>query len=240
LSEGLESSKALPNQKIPHMKYPLIVAIASGSLLMSSCKEDEATKQKMAAEDDLGLIYGSQWRDFHTPNAVENYGIEGGFVRSRGVDQLKNIVKTLKNNPNDRRMICSAWNPLALDQMALPPCHVLWQISVIDNKINLTWFQRSCDFLLGIPFNVASYGLLLHLLAKESGLGEGILTGFLNNVHLYENQLEGTQIILGRESQFTLPRIETDKFTNIFDWESSDSKIIDYNHMGAVAMPVAV
>jgi thymidylate synthase len=201
---------------------------------------DAASKEKMAAEDDLGLIYGSQWRDFHVPNAVENYGIEGGFIRSRGVDQLKNIVNTLKKNPNDRRMICSAWNPLALDQMALPPCHALWQVSVIADKINLTWFQRSCDFLLGIPFNVASYGLLLHLLAKESGLEEGVLTGFLNNVHLYENQLEGTEVLMGRDGKRNLPKIETEKFTNIFEWEYSDSSIINYEHMGAVSIPIAV
>jgi len=95
-----------------------------------------------------------------------------------GIDQLKNIVDTLKNNPNDRRMICSAWNPLALPYVSLPSCHYGFQVTVIGDELNLAWNQRSCDVLLGIPANISSYALLLHLLAKESNLKEGKLIGF--------------------------------------------------------------
>jgi thymidylate synthase len=202
---------------------------------------DDETKQKMLEEDDLGLIYGSMWRDFHVPNAVENYGAEGGFYRSGGIDQLKNIIYTLQKNPQDRRMICSAWNPLALNFQALPPCHVLFQVSVINNKLNLTWFQRSCDILLGIPFNIASYGLLLHLFAKFYGFEEGTLTGFLNNVHIYENQLDGFNEIMSREPNFDLPTVSTDtRYGNLLTWEYRDTTLNDYKCLPTVKMPVAI
>lgn len=201
---------------------------------------DTETRKKMLEEDDLGLIYGSQWRNFHDPNAIywnlndeiENY--------SKPVDQLKNIVDTLKKNPQDRRMICSAWNPLALNQMALPPCHMMWQVSVIGGKLHLSWTQRSCDVPLGIPFNIASYGLLLHLLAKESGYEEGTLTGFLSNVHYYENQKEGVEEIIGRDSNFDLPTIETSNFTSVFDWKYNDSTLKNYQCLSTIKIPIAV
>jgi thymidylate synthase len=181
------------------------------------------------------------WRDFHVPNAVENYGAEGGFYRSGGIDQLKNIIYTLQKNPQDRRMICSAWNPLALNFQALPPCHVLFQVSVINNKLNLTWFQRSCDILLGIPFNIASYGLLLHLFAKFYGFEEGTLTGFLNNVHIYENQLDGFNEIMSREPNFDLPTVSTDtRYGNLLTWEYRDTTLNDYKCLPTVKMPVAI
>lgn len=194
---------------------------------------NDVDKQKlMKEEDDLGIIYGNNWRDFNDAGN-EDYP-------KNSIDQLSQIVQTLKTKPNDRRMICLAWNPLALDYAALPACHVLWQVSVLDNKINLTWFQRSCDHALGIPFNIASYGLLLHLLAKETGLGEGVLTGFLNNVHYYENQADGVEEILARHNTYQQPTISTPKFTNIFEWEYSDSKIENYKHSGVVSMPIAI
>lgn len=201
----------------------------------------EESKAAMAAEDDLGLIYGSEWRDFHDPNShqVNEDHLDEFISRGKGVDQLKNIVNKLKSNPQDRRMICSAWNPLALDQMALPPCHYAFQISVINNKLNLAWVQRSCDVPLGIPFNIASYGLLLHLLAKEGGFEEGQLTGFLTNVHYYENQQDGVNEILSRYSMFMLPKIQTE-FTSIFNWEYSDTKLLGYNSLEKINIPIAV
>lgn len=167
---------------------------------------------------------------------VEDHGLRYTLP----IDQFKNIVDSLKKNPKDRRMLCSAWNPVILDQMALMPCHVLWQVSVINNKLNLTWYQRSVDTLLGLPFNIASYGLLLHLLAKESGLQEGILTGFLNNVHVYENQLEGFNELLSRDHHYELPTIETSNFTNIYNWISTDTSVLNYESGAKISMPVAV
>jgi thymidylate synthase len=194
---------------------------------------DPQNQKLMASEDDLGSIYGCQWRNFNGENEYErDYGY--------GVDQLQEIVTKLKTNPQDRRMLCSAWNPLELDRMALPPCHVLWQVSVINNKLNLTWYQRSVDVPLGLPFNISSYGLLLHLLAKEAGLEEGILTGFLNNVHYYENQREGVLELVNRHSDFDLPRIRTEPFTSIFNWEHSHSMLDNYESLSKVVMPIAV
>lgn len=187
-------------------------------------------QKRMQEEDDLGLIYGSQWRDFHDPHVSDGLHC----------DQLFQIIRKLLSDPQDRRMICSAWNPLSLDRMALPPCHVMWQVSVINNKLNLSWFQRSVDVPLGLPFNIASYGLLLHLLAKVSGFQEGTLTGFLNNVHFYENQIEGVEEILSREPDKALPIIETDSFDNFFDWDHTKSHIKFYDPLPTIKMPVAV
>lgn len=221
---------------------------------------DDETKAKMAAEDDLGLIYGSQWRDFHDPSAMEILGgnsidspligdfteeqikaIPSGFIRGKGVDQLKNIVETLKKNPSDRRMICSAWNPLVLrDNLAsLPSCHYSWQVTVIGDKLNLAWNQRSVDSACGLPQNIASYALLLHLLAKESGLKEGKLIGFLMDTHIYENHLEGVKKQLTQETH-ELPTIKTDKFTSIFDWEYENTELLNYKYSEPIKYQVAI
>lgn len=196
----------------------------------------EETKAAMAAEDDLGLIYGSSWRNFHDPEAYDDY--DRGFVGSN-VDQLKNIVDKLKSNPQDRRMICSAWNPLALDQMALPPCHYAFQVSVINNKINLAWVQRSVDVPLGLPFNIASYGLLLHLLAKEGGFEEGRLTGFLTNVHYYGNQQDGVEEIINRDPVLKLPTIETED-GSFWDWNHAKTRLVGYESLSKIDIPIAV
>ena len=146
---------------------------------------DLETKNAMAEERDLGPIYGFQWRHFD----AEYDGFDKEYA-GQGVDQLENLIDTLKTNPNDRRMIVSAWNPNQVDEMALPPCHYGFQVTVTDDKLNLMWNQRSVDTALGLPFNIASYGLLLHLLAKETGFEEGHLVGFLGDTHIYENHVE--------------------------------------------------
>ena len=131
---------------------------------------DTATQEAMKAERELGPIYGFQWRHFGA-----KYQTFTTDYDQQGVDQLKNLIQTLKKNPSDRRMIVSAWNPMDLEHMALPPCHYGFQVTVINGKLNLLRNQRSVDVGLGLPFNSASYGLLLHLLAKEAGLQEGKL-----------------------------------------------------------------
>ncbi len=222
---------------------------------------DVETKAKMAAEDDLGVIYGVQWRNFIDPR--HEIKLDNGtrflyeeYANAFGVDQLKNIVKTLKTNPNDRRMICSAWNPMALGEMALPPCHLLWQVTVIDGKLNLAWYQRSVDVPLGLPFNIASYGLLLHLLAKEAGLKEGRLIGFLMDTHIYVNQIDALKEQIGREPM-KLPNVKTLDFKSpgldnpevtrgtiylydIFDWQHTDTTLENYVSHGPVKFEIAV
>lgn len=184
---------------------------------------DPDSKMKMREENDLGKIYGYQWRNFN----------------SQGFDQLKFIVNQLKTNPNNRQLVCSAWNPNEQPEMALPPCHILWNVTVLDGKLNLCWFQRSCDMALGVPFNVASYGLLLHLLCKETGLKEGKLTGFLSNCHIYTNQITSVREVINREI-FQFPRLKTDKFSSIFEWEATDTQFLDYKCGDSIAIPIAV
>ncbi|MBM3204832.1 thymidylate synthase [Candidatus Uhrbacteria bacterium] len=196
----------------------------------------EEEKKRMLEERDLGAIYGFQWRHFNAP--YQNYDSD---YTGQGVDQLKRVVDTLKSNPSDRRMIVSAWNPSMLGEMGLPPCHYAFQVTVINGKLNLLWNQRSVDTMLGLPFNIASYALLLHLLAKESGLQEGRLIGFLADTHIYINHVDGAKEQLSRDaSLYPLPQITTDPFTSIFDWKSDDSKILNYQSHPKIEFPIAV
>ena len=196
---------------------------------------DEA-KQKMVEERDLGAIYGFQWRHFGAE--YDNYDSD---YSGKGVDQLKYVVEMLKKDPTDRRMIVSAWNPAAKHKMALPPCHYCFQVTVIDGKLNLLWNQRSVDTMLGLPFNIASYGLLLHLLAKESGLKEGKLVGFLGDVHIYTNHVEGAKEQMTRDcGKFGLPKIFTKDFNSIFDWKALDTTVDGYESYDPIKFDIAV
>lgn len=197
---------------------------------------DAESKKKMLEERDLGAIYGFQWRHFNAKYV--NYDTD---YTGQGVDQLKNVVDTLKKNPNDRRMIVNAWNPSMLSEMALPPCHYGYQITVIDGRLNLLWNQRSVDTMLGLPFNIASYALLLHLLAKETGFKEGKLVGFLADVHLFVNHVDGAKEQLSRDpNKFPLPTLQTDNFTSIFDWKAEDSKVLNYQSYPKIEFAIAV
>jgi thymidylate synthase len=182
--------------------------------------------QKMKEEDDLGKIYGYQWNSFN------------------GINQLQSIINTLNTNPNDRRMVCSSWNVSELDEMALVPCHLLWQVTTRGEYLDLSWYQRSCDWFLGVPFNISSYGLLLHLLAKECGLKEGVLTGNFADVHLYTNhenqaidQIERQAPI---DAPIPFPKVETPKFNGIYNWTHKDTNLIGYNPAPAIKAPVAI
>jgi len=195
---------------------------------------DEQTRAKMMRERELGPVYGWQWRNFGAKYTAYNKPAEG-----KGVDQLRLLVQTLKTDPDNRRMIVSAWNPLDLSRMALPPCHYAFQVTVIDGRLNLLWSQRSVDVALGLPFNIASYGCLLHLLAKEAGLKEGRLIGFLGDTHIYINHIEGISLQIIREPR-ALPRIKTGNFTSIFDWQYKDSVIENYDPHPAIKFDIAV
>jgi thymidylate synthase len=195
---------------------------------------DEASKKRMMEERDLGPVYGFQWRHFDAP--YQNYDSD---YTDQGIDQLKKVVDTLKTNPNDRRMIVMAWNPKALPEQALPPCHYGFQVTVINGKLNLLWNQRSVDTMLGLPFNIASYALLLHLLAKEAGLQEGKLIGFLADTHIYVNHVDGAKEQLAREPH-PLPRIKTDPFTSIFDWTGEHTMLEGYEPQEKIDFPIAV
>jgi len=182
----------------------------------------EGKKEFQKQENDLGPIYGYQWRAF---NGV--------------ADQFAEIVQKLKDDPTDRQLVCSAWNPNQKYEQALPPCHVLWHVFTTNEKLHLSWFQRSCDFFLGVPFNIASYALLLHLLCKETGFQEGIVTGFFSNAHVYENHTEAVNEQLNRDP-YKLPRIETTNFKSITDWTYEDTKLVDYKFHPTIKAEIAV
>ncbi|EHY66304.1 thymidylate synthase [Nematocida ausubeli] len=136
-------------------------------------------------EDDLGPIYGFQWRHFGA-----EYGTCNDDYSGKGVDQLKSVIEELKKNPNSRRMVVSAWNPLDLDAMALPPCHVLFQFCVVDGKLNCMLYQRSGDVGLGVPFNIASYALLLKMVSYLTNIPAGEFVHVLSDAHIYLNHVE--------------------------------------------------
>ncbi len=193
-------------------------------------------KKRMFDERDLGPVYGFQWRHFGAD--YDNFDSD---YSNKGVDQFRIAVEKLKKDVSDRRVIISAWNPLCMHKMALPPCHYSFQLTVIDGKLNLLWNQRSVDTMLGLPFNIASYALLLHLLAKELNLKEGRLIGFLADTHIYVNHIDGAKEQLSRDSlKYPLPQIVTENFRSIFEWKAEDSKILNYQSYPTIKFEIAV
>ncbi|MGQ7870558.1 thymidylate synthase [Sunxiuqinia sp. sy24] len=169
-----------------------------------------------ANEDgDLGHIYGYQWRSWPTPDG-------------KHIDQISEVVNAIKTNPNSRRLIVSAWNVGELDQMNLPPCHLLFQFYVADGKLSCQLYQRSCDVFLGVPFNIASYALLTMMMAQVTGLqpGEFVWTG--GDVHIYQNHLEQVKLQLTREPK-KLPQMKINpKVKSIFDFKYEDFELVNY------------
>lgn len=192
---------------------------------------DEETKNKMMEEDDLGAIYSFQYRHFGAP-----YSKEGAVG---GVDQIKNAVDLLRTDPDSRRIIVTAWNPVQIDEAALPACHYGYQLIVQGDRLNLLWNQRSVDVALGLPYNIASYAMLLMLYAIESGFKPGKLIGFLGDTHIYSNHIEGLKEQLSREV-FELPTLTIPNFTSIFDWEYTQFKIDGYKYNPTIKFKIAV
>jgi thymidylate synthase len=177
-------------------------------------------------EDILGPIYGAQWRHFNA-----GYNAEDGTSLSEGVDQLQQIIDALKDpkQRTSRRLVMSAWNPEQLDQMALPPCHILCQFNVHDgNKLSCSMYQRSVDTVLGCPFNIASYSFLTHLLAKHCGLEAYEFVYFMGNVHLYENAIDAAKLQITRQP-FEFPTVSIEQTReNINDYQVEDFVINNY------------
>lgn len=200
--------------------------------------DDADTKLMMKMEPDLGPIYGTSWRNFGRAYHYNRSTCD--WVIDQGVDQFKEIVQTLKSNPNSRRMVCVAWNPLNSHEMSLVPCHFAWRVQTIGGKLHLSWFQRSCDFVLGIPSNMASYATLLNLLSLESGIPMGTVTGHLDNVHVYGDHIDGAKKMLKDSESFDLPTIKTENFTSVFDWKHSDTVLENYQYSQNLKFKVAV
>ncbi|KPN21889.1 MULTISPECIES: thymidylate synthase [Arthrobacter] len=181
------------------------------------------------ADDDgeLGPVYGVQWRSWPTP--------DGGQI-----DQIAKLIDGLKNNPDSRRHIVTAWNPAEVENMALPPCHAMFQFYVADGKLSCQLYQRSADTFLGVPFNIASYALLTLMVAQQVGLepGEFVWTG--GDVHIYDNHLDQVTEQLSR-SPFPYPKLRLRrKPDSIFDYELDDFEVLDYQHHPGIKAPIAV
>ena len=163
----------------------------------------------------------------------------GHIIRSDGVDQLKNLIQSIKNNPDSRRHIVCAWNAIELSLMALPPCHCLFQFYVANGKLSCQLYQRSCDVFLGLPFNIASYSLLTHMIAKSCDLevGEFVWTG--GDIHIYHNHFDQVKEQLSR-TPGELPKLEINEKKEIFDYDYDDFQLIGYNPQSRITAPIAV
>jgi len=177
-------------------------------------------------EGELGPVYGVQWRSWPTP--------DGGQI-----DQVSELVQTIRTNPDSRRMIVSAWNVAALDQMALPPCHLLFQFYVANGELSVQVYQRSADLFLGVPFNIASYALLLHLVAQQTGLTPGELIWTGGDCHIYDNHVEQVTEQLRRDVR-PFPEIVVRPAADLFSYEYADLDLVGYDPHPAIRAQVAV
>ncbi|CAG9568883.1 dihydrofolate reductase-thymidylate synthase [Leishmania major strain Friedlin] len=188
-------------------------------------------------EMDLGPVYGFQWRHF----GADYKGFEANYD-GEGVDQIKLIVETIKTNPNDRRLLVTAWNPCALQKMALPPCHLLAQfyVNTDTSELSCMLYQRSCDMGLGVPFNIASYALLTILIAKATGLRPGELVHTLGDAHVYRNHVDALKAQLERVPHAFPTLIFKEERQYLEDYELTDMEVIDYVPHPAIKMEMAV
>ena len=179
------------------------------------------------ANGDLGPIYGVQWRHWKTS--------DGCYI-----DQISNLIHQIKTNPDSRRLVVSAWNVGEIDKMALPPCHMFFQFYVAQGKLSCQLYQRSCDIFLGVPFNIASYSLLTHMIAQQCDLdvGDFIWTG--GDCHIYNNHFEQVKLQLSREPRPYPKLIIKRRPDSIFDYKFEDFEIVDYDPWPAIKAPIAV
>lgn len=189
---------------------------------------------------DLGPVYGHQWRAFPALEPTDATQDGEPLFLAKGVDQITQLIDTIKNSPDSRRMMVSAWNPGDLPRMALPPCHALWQVRVHNGRIHMQLYQRSADMFLGVPFNIASYALLLEMLAHVTGYEAGDFIHTLGDAHIYSNHLDQVNLQLSRTPK-PLPKLRiTRKVTSIFDFRYEDFEITGYDPDPAIRAPVAV
>lgn len=258
--KGITSKKWYQDRGCKYWDYWANPVVVDNHPILQNFDQDESSgiresdyylrrKEAQLQVDDLGAAYMWQWRKFDQhypttwdqgPNSFSDRqsldwdlnGIE------KGTDQIQNILDTLKSNPNDRRMLCIAFNPNQLYLSALPACHYSFGLTKIGDHLDLAFTMRSWDFFLGASSNIASYAVLLHLFAKHAGLIPRKLTGFGLDVHLYENQIEAAKELIERPS-FKLPEVD---FTHddFWDWDHTKIKLLNYEHGDKLSMPVAI
>ena len=176
---------------------------------------------------NLGPVYGKQWRSWPTPDG-------------KNIDQISALISQIKSNPDSRRLLVNAWNVGEIPQMALPPCHILFQFYVANGKLSCQLYQRSADLFLGVPFNIASYALLTHMVAQVCGLGVGDFVHTYGDVHIYSNHMEQVELQLSREFR-PLPTLKINPdIKDIFSFSFDDFKIENYDPWPAIKAPVAV
>ena len=227
LSEGFPvlTTKKLPLRSIIHE----LLWFLKGDTNIKYLKDNQVSIWDEWADEngELGPVYGYQWRSWPTPDGQH-------------IDQIQNIIQQIKNSPDSRRIIVSAWNPALIDQMALPPCHALFQFYVADGKLSCQLYQRSADIFLGVPFNIASYALLTMMVAQVCGLKAGEFIHTFGDAHIYSNHFDQVQLQLSREPR-ALPQMKLNPEVNdLFAFTFEDFELTDYDPHPHIAGKVAV
>ena len=227
LSDGfpLVTTKKVHLKSIVHE----LIWFLQGSTNISYLKENGVSIWDEWADEkgDLGPVYGAQWRSWPDGN-------------NGTIDQIQNLIQGIKTNPDSRRHIVSAWNPALVDEMALPPCHSLFQFYVANEKLSCQLYQRSADIFLGVPFNIASYALLTHMVAHVCNLKAGKFVHTFGDAHLYLNHLDQAKLQLSRDTKI-LPQLKLNsEVKNIFDFKFEDIEIVNYESHPSISAPIAV
>ena len=227
LSDGfpLVTTKKVHLKSIVHE----LIWFLQGSTNISYLKENGVSIWDEWADEkgDLGPVYGAQWRSWPDGN-------------NGTIDQIQNLIQGIKTNPDSRRHIVSAWNPALVDEMALPPCHSLFQFYVANEELSCQLYQRSADIFLGVPFNIASYALLTHMVAHVCNLKAGKFVHTFGDAHLYLNHLDQAKLQLSRDTKI-LPQLKLNsEIKNIFDFKFEDIEIINYESHPSISAPIAV
>jgi len=228
---NLESNFPLLTTKKIHLKSVIheLLWFLTGNTNIKYLKDHGVSIWDEWADEngDLGPVYGSQWRSWPTSDG-------------QSIDQIKNLIEGIKNNPNSRRLIVSAWNVAEIDNMKLPPCHAFFQFYVADNKLSCQLYQRSADIFLGVPFNIASYALLTKMIAQVCGLKCGEFVHTLGDAHIYLNHIDQVNEQLGRSPK-KLPIMKINpSIKDIFEFKFEDFELINYNPDPLIKAPVAV
>jgi len=228
---NLQEGFPLLTTKKVHLKSIIheLIWFLQGSTNIAYLKENGVSiwDEWADAEGNLGPIYGYQWRNWPTPSGAH-------------IDQIAQVLEQIRSTPDSRRMIVSAWNVADIPQMKLPPCHALFQFYVADGKLSCQLYQRSADIFLGVPFNIASYAILTHMMAQQAGLevGDFVWTG--GDCHLYANHMDQVELQLSRETR-ALPCLELKRRPDsLFDYRFDDFEITGYDPHPAIKAPVAV
>ncbi len=240
LSDGfpLLTTKKLHIRSILHE----LLWFLAGDTNIGYLKENGVSIWDEWADDngDLGPVYGYQWRRFPALQASGEAKSGEPLFFARSVDQISELIENIKKTPDSRRLIVSAWNPGDVPDMALPPCHTLWQVRILNNRLHLQLYQRSADMFLGVPFNIASYALLQHMLAHVTGYEVGDFVHTLGDAHIYSNHMDQVETQLARTPK-KLPQLKIKrKVDSIFDFKYDDFEITDYDPDPSISAPVAV